>query len=85
MSLSKLVQQFCFQKVWKKYVLGTKLLYYVLKGQLISKGLLLSSKSSKKRTNEFGFLPNSTMIELFRSFFGGIRGWQKVLSKLTDL
>ena len=43
------------------------------KGQLISKGLLVSSNSSKKRTNEFVFLPNSTMIELFRSFFGGIR------------
>ena len=35
--------------------------------------------------NEFGFLPNSTMIELFCSFFGRIRGQQKVLSKLTDL
>ena len=44
------------------------------KGQLISKGLLLSSNSSKKRTNEFGFLPISIMIELIRSFFGGIWG-----------
>ena len=27
-----------------------------------------------KRTNLFVFLPNNTMIELFRSFFGRIRG-----------
>ena len=35
--------------------------------------------SSKKRTNEFIFLPNSTMIELFRSFFGRIVGLEKTL------
>ena len=31
-----------------------------VKGQIISKRLLVSSDSSKKRTNKFGFLPNST-------------------------
>ena len=44
------------------------------KGQLISKAIFLNSNSSKKQIslmNSF-FLPNSTMVELFRSFFGGI-------------
>jgi hypothetical protein len=30
-------------------------------------------------------LPNSTKNEFVRSFFGRIRGYQKVLSKLSDL
>ena len=63
-------------------------------------GLLLKVKQSrnvffkptilpkKERTN-LVFLPNSItciiMIILFRSFFGRIRGWQRVLSKLPDL
>ena len=55
------------------------------KGQIISKRLLVSSDSSKKRTNEFGFLPNSIKNEFVRSFFGRIRGYQKVLSKLSVL
>ena len=37
-----------------------------------------------ERTNSV-FLPNSTKNEFVRSFFGRIRGYQKVLSKLTDL
>ena len=38
----------------------------------------------KERTNSF-FLPNSTKNEFVRSFFGGIRGYQKGFLKLTDL
>ena len=56
-----------------------------LKGQIISKQFLVSSDSSKKQTNEFVFWPNSTKNEFVRSFFGRIRGYQKVLSKLSDL
>ena len=41
--------------------------------------------SKKKKEPILLFLQNSTLIELFRSFFGSIRGQQKVLSKLTDL
>ena len=37
-----------------------------------------------ERTN-LVFLPNSTKNEFVRSFFGRIRGYQRVLSKLTDL
>ena len=50
------------------------------KGKIISKQLLVSSDSSKKQTNKFGFfLPESTKNEFVRSFFGRIRGYQKVL------
>ena len=49
--------------------------------------MFFSSRRFFQITNEQirGFLPNSTMIELFCSFFGRIRGQQKVLLKLTDL
>ena len=39
----------------------------------------------KQERMNSGFLPNSTKNEFVRSFFGRIRGYQKVLSKLTDL
>ena len=63
-----------------------KLIYYVgklwwFKGQIISKGLLVSSNSPKKQTNKFVLLLRS--IHLF--VFGRIRGYQKFLSKLSDL
>ena len=38
-----------------------------------------------EQTNYFQLSNSATMIELFRSFFGRIRGQQKVLLKLTDL
>jgi hypothetical protein len=40
------------KKVWKKKTIA---IGSIPKGQLISKGLMLSSNSSKKWTNEFGF------------------------------
>ena len=55
------------------------------KGQIISKRLLVSSDSSKKRTNKVVFLPKGTKNEFVRLFFGRIWGYQKVLSKLSDL
>ena len=55
------------------------------KGQTNSKWFFQVDVSSKKRAKKFDFLPKSTMNEFVRSFFGGIRGYQKVLSKLTDL
>ena len=73
-----------FQKMDEKSILETNKASFA-KGQIISKGLLVSSDSSKKRKNEFGFLPDSAKNELVRSFFGRIRGYQKVLSKLSDL
>ena len=57
------------------------------KGQTKSYCFFQADDSSKKRTNEFVlfFFSNSTKNEFVRSFFGRIRGYQKVLSKLTDL
>ena len=45
------------------------------KGQIISKGLLVSSNSPKKRTNER--IHCSSINEFVPSFFGRIRGYQK--------
>ena len=58
---------------------------WICNGQIISKWFLVSSDSSKKRTNEFVFWPNSIKNEFVRLFFGRIRGYQKVFSKLSDL
>ena len=56
------------------------------KGQMISKRFLVASDSSKKRTNEFGFFGLTVLkTNLFVRFFGRIRGYQKVLLKLSDL
>ena len=41
----------------------------VLKGQLISKGVLMSSISSKKRTKEFDFTTMIPQIDLFSLVF----------------
>ena len=51
------------------------------KGQVISKGLLVSSNSTKK-TNELVFYYYD---EFVRSFSGRIGGPQKVISKFSDL
>ena len=57
----------------------------LLKVRQIWNGFLKPTIPPKnKRTNSF-FLPNSTMNEFIRLFFRGIRGYQKFLSKLTDL
>ena len=48
------------------------------KGQIISKRLLVSWDSSKKRTNKFVFSTvRQKKTEFVRSFFGRIRGYQK--------
>ena len=53
------------------------------KGQIMSKGLLVSSNSPKKQTNEFVF---TTVTNSFVRFLGECGGHQKkVLSKLSDL
>ena len=55
------------------------------KGQLISKGVLMSLLSSKKRTKEFNFTTMIPQIDLFSFVFGGNRRHQKTISKLSDL
>jgi hypothetical protein len=56
------------------------------KGQIILKQLLVYSDSSKKTNDRISFFAlNSTKNKVVRSFFGRIRGYQKVLLKLSDL
>ena len=49
------------------------------KGQIILKGLLVSSNSPKKRTNKLIFTTTTNL------FFGRILGYQKVFLKSSDL
>ena len=55
--------------------------FFSVKGQIILKGLLVSSNSPKKRTNEFVFVTTTNSF----IFLGKIHGYLKVLSKLSDL
>ena len=54
------------------------------KGQIIWKGLLVSSNSHKKRTNEFIFTTTMNLIVCFLGEFEDTY-CQRVLSKLSDL
>ena len=55
----------------------------VQKGQIISKGLLLSSNSPKKQMTEFVF--TTTTNSFFVRFLGESEDTKKFLSKLSDL
>ena len=55
---------------------------FFTKGQIISKGLLVSTNSPKKTNEQIRFYYYDEFVRLF---FGRIRGHQKVLSKLSDL
>ena len=52
----------------------------ITKGQIISKGLLVSLNSPKKMNERINY-----QDKFIRLFFGRIRGHQKVLLKLSDL
>ena len=56
-----------------------------IKGQIISKGFLMLSISSKKRTKEFDFTTMIPQVDLFSFVFGGNRRHQKNILKLSDL
>ena len=55
------------------------------KGQLISKGVLMSLISSKKRMKEFDFTTMIPQIDLFSFVFCRTSKTSKPLSKVTDL
>ena len=72
----------CTSSMGTQYILYGSDVLVKTKGQIISKGLLVSTNSPKIRTNKFVF---TTTMNSFVRFFGRIRGHQKVLSKLSDL
>ena len=57
----------------------------VLKGQVISKGFLMSLISSKKRTKKFDFTSMIPQVDLFSFVFWRKSKAQKTILKLSDL
>ena len=58
------------------------MLYYIIKGQLISKKNCQAENSPKKRTNEFVF---TSMRRVFVCFLGESSARKKNVSRLSDL
>ena len=58
---------------------------YIVKVRQIRNGFFKPTIPPKNERMNSVFLPDSTKNEFVRSFFGGNRGYQKDLSKLSDL
>ena len=68
-----------------QFMLDFSIVNMKAKDQIISKGFLMSSISSKKRMKEFNFTTMIPQVTCFCLFFGGNRRHQKTISKLSDL